>query len=63
MDTDEYTCGTCKHGNLFEFCSKCEADAEKVDIAIQARKDDYHKRNDARAFALQLKQPNNGDFV
>ena len=63
MDTDEYTCGTCKHGSLYSFCQKCEDEAIEADTAVQAYKDSYHERNEARALALQIRQPNNGDFI
>jgi len=26
MDSDYYTCGTCKHGNLYDQCKRCEAE-------------------------------------
>jgi len=24
MDSEHYTCGTCKHGNLYDQCQQCE---------------------------------------
>lgn len=26
MDSEYYTCGTCKHGNLYDQCAQCEAE-------------------------------------
>ena len=63
MDKNEYTCGTCRHGRLYGYCQKCEDAAEKADTAVQAYKAKHHERNDAQALALQMRQPNNGDFV
>ena len=28
MDSDEKTCGRCKHGNDYDLCGKCEDEAE-----------------------------------
>jgi len=30
MDSDNYTCGTCKHGALYDTCSKCEDEYERL---------------------------------
>lgn len=30
MDTDEYICGTCKHGILYDQCQQCENEFEQT---------------------------------
>ena len=38
MDADAYTCGTCRHGNLYEEgCDKCEAEYEAQQALARRR--------------------------